>query len=121
MALYDSGHSASVAPAVQRREQLLRSLLPPTSTTNTATAEQVPEAQPSVTTSEPKSDVQVPPSRSQEIAHEVLSTSPLARFSLLRRDGSSPASGGLRRNLLRSAGSGGPENPIFVTIAERTY
>lgn len=123
MALYDSGHSSSVSPAVQRREQLLRALVPPTTDANITSSQLSPEAQSSDASPEAKSEPQASVSRSQEIAHEVLSAGPLARFSLSRKDGASTVTAGLRQNLLRSAsgGGGGPENPIFVTISERVY
>lgn len=104
-------------PAVQRREQLLKALAP-------STTEAAIETQQNIDSSaEVKADTQAPVSRSQEIAQEILSAGPLTRSSLLRRDGSSSTGAtAMKLNVLRSAsgaGGGGPENPIYVTIAER--
>lgn len=117
MALSDSSHSSSVMPAVRRREQLLRSLAPAIDTSQPA-SEQVKEA-----SAEDQAEPQTSVSRSEEIAQQILMAGPLTRSTLLRRSKPSGAANSLRQNLLRASasGGGGPENPIYVTIAERAF
>lgn len=121
MALYDSGFSSSVSPAVQRREQLLRAHALPAAD-SVDTEQEVPEIRSEAPRDEVKSDAQAPASTSEKIALEVLTAGPLAhkRFSLFRK-GESRTTSNLREALRPATGGGGPENPIYVTIAERVW
>lgn len=127
MALVKSGHNASVAPAVQRREQLMRAHpLPSTTETDDLVAGNSEQAQarPASETESVSSSsaaTQEMSSRSQEIAKMVLSSEAKVlstpRLSTTSSTGAAPAV--KATPLSAGSGTGGPDSPIYVTIAER--
>ncbi|KAL5490402.1 YME1 [Sanghuangporus weigelae] len=127
MALVKSGHNASVTPAVQRREQLIRAHpLPSAIEMNdlaTANSGQV-QARPVGETESVASSsgsTQEFSSRSQEIAKMVLSSE--AKILSAPRLNTTTSNTGTSPTLKTAtlspgSGGGGPESPIYVTIAE---
>lgn len=129
MALVKAGHTASVVPAVQRREQLLRTHVLPNKTQadEKATPSTAQSASESTVSSTSESAVlssiaKEPLSRSQEIAKEVLAEE--ATVDTTVKDTSKTGSSTSVKTAAigtTSGGGGGPESPIYVTIAERAF
>ncbi|EJD05932.1 ATP-dependent metallopeptidase Hfl [Fomitiporia mediterranea MF3/22] len=129
MALVKSGHNASVTPAVSRREQLLRTHPLPTELQqdDTATLNAGQQLTQPVTTTESlvastsaTSGAHLLSSRSQEIAKRVLATEAAQLLSTAKKGSAQmSASSALKSAPLSTNNSGGgPESPIYVTIAE---
>lgn len=128
MALVASKHTASVTPAVQRREQLLRThILPSETQVDETAAPNTAQSTPAPTvTSESaalSSISKEPLSRSQEIAKEVLEGEPMVE-SMVQDTLKTVSSGSVKSAFVSTASGGGggsPDAPIYVTIAERTF
>ena len=125
MALVKSGYNESVIPAVKRREQLLRAHPLPGATledSETHGAEQSAQQQSSdaestgATVSAGEST-----SRSQEIALKVLAAEAASRLSSVKGSKQSGSSSTLKAVAAGGGTGGGPDSPIYVTIAERKF
>lgn len=123
MALVKADHTASVAPAVQRREQLLRTHVLPTETETAAPSTVQSASEPTVTSESAalSSIAKEPLSRSQEIAKEVLEGEATVETTV--QDTSKTGSSASVKTAVIGATSGGgaPDSPIYVTIAERMF
>ena len=129
MALVKSGHNASVTPAVQRREQLLRTHPLPTELqqddTATLNAEQR-STQPATNTESLAASTSITPdahdlpSRSAEIAKKVLAAEAAQLLSTAKKGSAQTGTSSALKSAPVGANNsgGGPESPIYVTIAE---
>ncbi|THH09364.1 hypothetical protein EW145_g2075 [Phellinidium pouzarii] len=119
-ALVKSGHSASIIPAVHRREQLIRAhpATDAAATTNLQT-EFLPAAGVDTVSNVALASTGLPPSRSLEVAKNVLSAESTSLPNANSSPTNTPTPGKALHDLLGSANGGsGPGNPIYVTIAE---